>query len=110
MFVFFILVSLCGTVYAEDAVKISLKKEQDAKIWKNKNGVQRIYPIYLVAKVAGLKAAVASETKKKENVAKPRKTEESDSVATVVEEMDHAACRESLAEAEDMASVQQSGC
>ncbi len=111
MFVLFICVSFCGPVYAEDVGKTTHKKGQNEKTWTNKKGVQRIYPIYLVAKVAGLKAAdkkeagVVSKAKKKENVAKPKKIEEPDPAATVVEEMGYAACRESVAAAEDMASV-----
>ena len=106
MFVVFILVSFCGTVYAEDTDKTIHKKGQGYKRWTNKNGVQRIYPIYLVAKVARLKAAVvASKAKKKEKVAKPERVEEPDSAAIVVEEMGYAACRDSLSPAENMASV-----
>lgn len=110
-------VSFCGTAYAGDEVKVIRMKGQTYKIWTDKNGIRRIDPIYLIRKserVANPKETSTAEPKGKaaegtskvdKEAVKSEQVVESDSGASVVEEMEYETCRESLAAAEAMSSV-----
>lgn len=109
----FLVVVLAGFAYgADDETKIIRMNGQSYQIWTDKNGIRRIDPVFLVEKSKikndnnqTVTAKVASNEMVKEVEEAAEKVEDADPAKTVVEEMDYAACRESLAAAEAMASV-----